>query len=210
MVIKTSIREQVYDILREKILNQVYKPGDKIIIDNLAKELQVSNSPIREAINSLEKDGLIYYEPNQGPRIINMTIDEINDLAETIKILLIGGYRVSCDKGKIPIMIGKLETVLAKQKELIDKKEYFQVAKSAVEFDMAIVEFSENKRLISVLSRLNDVLLLATISLITQFHESYTASYEEHKNILDAIKSNSYNLVEQAISQHYRIRNKIF
>ena len=58
-IIKTSTKDQVYDIIKEKIFLQEYDLGDTINITALSSELGVSNTPIREALSKLEAEGLV-------------------------------------------------------------------------------------------------------------------------------------------------------
>ena len=55
---RLSLKAQVYEIIRQKILQQEYALGEKINIDTVADELKISNSPIREALMMLSQDGL--------------------------------------------------------------------------------------------------------------------------------------------------------
>lgn len=62
-------QERVYGIVRERILNGVYGPGYRVVIDVLAEEFAVSALPVREAIRRLEAEGLIIYRPNAGAQV---------------------------------------------------------------------------------------------------------------------------------------------
>ncbi len=55
---RSSMREQCYEIIKEKIFRQVYDLGEDINILALSNELSVSNTPVREALSRLEADGL--------------------------------------------------------------------------------------------------------------------------------------------------------
>ena len=63
---RLSLKAQVYEIIRQKILQQEYALGEKINIDTVADELKISNSPIREALMMLSQDGLIEMVPNNA------------------------------------------------------------------------------------------------------------------------------------------------
>ena len=69
---RLSLKAQVYEIIRQKILQQEYALGEKINIDTVADELKISNSPIREALMMLSQDGLIEMIPNNGARVISL------------------------------------------------------------------------------------------------------------------------------------------
>ena len=70
---RITVKDQIYEIVREKILTQEYELGSKINMLELSKELNVSNTPIREALSMLERDGLIINKPNAGPSVVDFT-----------------------------------------------------------------------------------------------------------------------------------------
>lgn len=75
-------RDIVLDLVREAILSGVYSPGDKILQDKLAEELNISQTPIREALRVLEAEGVIKYSPHKGVRVANMTVEEVKEIYE--------------------------------------------------------------------------------------------------------------------------------
>ena len=70
---RTPIREQIYNIIRKNIIELKYQPGERLSIMSISKELNVSNSPVREAISMLERDGLVEIYPNAGPSVITFS-----------------------------------------------------------------------------------------------------------------------------------------
>ena len=61
-----TLRENVADEIRMKILNGDMKPGDKIIEQELASEFGISRGPVREALRQLEQEGMVEYSRNVG------------------------------------------------------------------------------------------------------------------------------------------------
>lgn len=59
MIIRKTLREQVVEILRHKILSGEIKPGERIIEAKVAEELKVSRGPLREALRQIEEEGLV-------------------------------------------------------------------------------------------------------------------------------------------------------
>ena len=66
MIIRKTLREQVVEILRHKILSGEIKPGERIIEAKVAEELKVSRGPLREALRQIEEEGLVVYEAQKG------------------------------------------------------------------------------------------------------------------------------------------------
>ena len=65
----TSKHQRAYAVIRQRILDGVYQPGHRLVIDALATEFGVSPVPVREAIRRLEAEGRIVYRHNAGARV---------------------------------------------------------------------------------------------------------------------------------------------
>ena len=63
---RKTLREQVAEILRKKILNGDIQSGERIVEADLARELQMSRGPVREALRQIEEEGLVVYEPHRS------------------------------------------------------------------------------------------------------------------------------------------------
>jgi len=84
---KRSLVDQVYERLRGDIVTLQLPLGSKINVNELQDTLGVSCTPIREAINRLQQEGLITYENNVGARVLTLEatdVDEIQQLATTL------------------------------------------------------------------------------------------------------------------------------
>lgn len=82
-----SLTDEIVDIIRERILKGEYKIGEKIKENQIASELRVSRTPIREAFKQLENEGLIDYIPNRGCFAKGFTRRDIEDLYAVRKAL---------------------------------------------------------------------------------------------------------------------------
>jgi len=71
-----------YKTLRRSIVEGRLRPGDRLVEQRLAEELELSRTPIREALRMLQSEGLVDVEPNRGARVRTLSLDDINDLYE--------------------------------------------------------------------------------------------------------------------------------
>lgn len=112
-ITKNSLVDQVYSTLRKQIITLNYPLGSRFNVNEIKESLQVSSTPIREAINRLQQEGLMTYENNVGARIIGLTkhdVDEINELALTLHHKAIF---LSIKKGDIDDIVTELRKHLA-------------------------------------------------------------------------------------------------
>lgn len=75
-----SLTDEIADIVRERILKGEYEIGEKIKENQIASELRVSRTPIREAFKLLENEGLIDYIPNRGCFAKGFTKQDVEDI----------------------------------------------------------------------------------------------------------------------------------
>jgi DNA-binding GntR family transcriptional regulator len=79
--------ELAYRLIRERIEGAVYQPGQRLVIDALARDLNMSQVPIREAIRRLQAEGWITYRHNSGPEVANIGLEQWQARLEVLAIL---------------------------------------------------------------------------------------------------------------------------
>ncbi|SNY42801.1 GntR family transcriptional regulator [Paractinoplanes atraurantiacus] len=85
---RSTLGDDVYDSLRSAVLEHVMKPGDRLNIDALARDLEVSPTPVREALARMESEGLVRKRPLAGYTVSPLlTRDEFNDMFD-MRLLL--------------------------------------------------------------------------------------------------------------------------
>ena len=84
---KDSLKSQAYTAIKEKIIHCEYAPGLVLNEEILCEELNVSRTPIRDALGRLEQEGLILIMPKKGVMVSQISIDEINNIFE-LRLLL--------------------------------------------------------------------------------------------------------------------------
>ena len=153
-LIYRTLRENIADIIRKRIIYQELEPGQKIVEQDLAKEFKTSRAPIREALRQLENEGLIEYVRNAGCSVKEITLEESFEIYlmranyETMAVKLMGG-NVPEDT------ICRMEEVLEKMKKLdeehVEKRVAFEVSVSKLELledllrDRHLAEYSESR-----------------------------------------------------------------
>lgn len=202
-VSRVTIKEQVYNVIKHKILHQQYQLGEKINIDALAVELQVSNSPIREALMLLARDGLIVTIPNNGARVISFTEESFVEIAQTICAMLRGGYLLCVESGKTGEIVQQMERHITLQHNALDSHNFHELVQQSILFDKSIISASQNKYFLSIYERIEDVFYLMILHNNQHGLRDCQKSIEEHQMILSNIKQNNVNEVLRWLSIHY-------
>ena len=82
-----SLGNKIFDILRDRILNDEYEHGQKLNELALANELKISRTPIREALKQLELEGLVESIPNKGVYVKGFSPRDIDDMFEILSLI---------------------------------------------------------------------------------------------------------------------------
>lgn len=195
-----SLTDEIADIIRDRVLKGEYKIGEKIKENQIATELRVSRTPIREAFKILENEGLIEYKPNRGCFAKGFTRRDIEDIYAVRKALEILSVEWAVDR-ITPEEIGQLE-------DQCDLMEFY-------------TRRGEAKKVLAINKDFHDIIYNATGSrFMAQVLRSYkeyieqtrkSVFYEkdymkqiltEHKAILEAIKSGDVELAKKAMGDH--------
>ena len=101
---RVSLVDQVYDKLRDRIVNFKIPFGSKLNVSKLQEEFGVSSTPVREALNRLLNDGLIEFENNVGARVIDVNAEDVQQFQELVFATDMAAARYAMKRGSRPDM----------------------------------------------------------------------------------------------------------
>lgn len=201
-VVKTMpFHLQVYQILRESILTGKYRPGERLLEQKLAQELEVSRSPVREALRMLEQDGLVVTMDNGSGTIVNpMEVEDIEEIYQCrIAIEPYAGYLAVL---KIKDReIEELRQLVHEAEIAYEHKESERVVELNTMFHDQIIRISGNQRLIEIADRIQSLSILARNTELKIYSRPWDY-LEEHKAILEAFSLKDPQQVESMIRKH--------
>lgn len=203
---KISMKEQVYELIKDRILDQTYQLGEKINMLELGKELEISNSPVREALSLLESEGLVTFTPNAGPRVVSIDSMLFNEVQETAKVLLVGSYEQCIKKNMIPELVSAMEGYIQRQKEFGEERSSqkdYEFAKVAIEFDVSLIKILENTTLERLYAAFFNLLFLVVLYDHQNYDVDRGKNIQEHQMILQAIKEGNHDDVKKYINVHF-------
>ncbi len=199
-VLHPSLREICYNFIKDRILDQTYPSGSKIDIDEIAKALGVSTTPVREAISQLTSEGLIYNIPRRGFYVSEFSpeyLEDIFDVREQLEILAVERATEKASKEDIE----ELKRLIEKYKASFNKKPWNKCYELDRQFHEKIAEISKNKMLINILREIGD-----TIQAIRTLHcktlRDLEITLKEHTDILSGISSKDPNRAKEAMKIH--------
>ena len=203
IVKKLSMKEQCYEIMKERILRGEYELGEEINIVKLSTELMVSNTPIREALSLLEADGLVVTSLNVRAQVVLLTSTSFNDIVQSVYVLVKGAFELCVREGRIDECLELMEKSLIEQKRLLARKDSHEFVKESIHFDRIIFDALGNPHLSFLFERLSNVLFLMYRTNHQREDWDHSRSILEHQMIVDAIKKGEHEEVERLFNIHY-------
>ncbi len=179
------LREVVSETLRQAIKDGVLKPGERLMEIQLAEELGVSRTPIREAIRKLELEGFVVMIPRRGTYVADISLKDIAQVFEIRSAL--EGLAASLAAERItPDELEYLERVLVEINEYIDNDEFDKIVDADIRFHEALYQASRNTRLVEILNNLREQMLRFR-SISMHYPGRLAETSEEHRLILEMI-----------------------
>lgn len=183
--IQKPLRELVYQELRQKILTGEIASQTRLMEIDLADKMNVSRTPIREAIKQLEAEGLVTVEPRRGAYVSRISIKDMLDVFEVREDLegfatALAAQRIS-ESEKVELQ--KLVTEYEHAVENVRKDEIVELDEAIHNF---IVKCSDNQTLIHMVNQIQELSLRFRYIFYEDF-SVYEAMPEAHKLIADAV-----------------------
>ena len=180
------LRELVLEALREAILNGTLQPRERLMEIQLADELGVSRTPIREALRKLELEGFIVMVPRKGAYVADFSLRDLEDIFEVRKSLE-GLAAELCAERVTEEELAEMERLLKEKSAAIENNDMQKLLDVDTAFHEKLYEASRNDRLRSMISNLREQIERFRIASL-QYPGRMKRSLEEHYQILDAIQ----------------------
>lgn len=194
------LREVVAETLRESIVNGTLKPGERLMEIQLAEELGVSRTPVREAIRKLELEGFVIMIPRRGTYVADLSIKDINEVFEirtSLDVLAAGlaVERITEDE------LEQLERLLVEIGELIEGNDIERIVEVDSQFHDVLYKASRNDRLVGIINNLREQFTRFR-SISFQYPGRMKVSVEEHRRLVEAIADRNTELAQQIAREH--------
>lgn len=193
----------VFEYLRKRIIDSSIPPGFPISEGDLAEELGVSKTPIREALRQLEKDGLVQNTPGRGSNVTNISSRDISEVFQLREI-------IECGAAKRAALLPDKDKIIEKRKEVqqltLNKQ---RMSENVYEWGagddihLCIVNSLGNHKLTDVYQGLLDQIRRIRIHIGKKFTQRrFDEITDEHLAILDSIIEGNSDSAEQMMYKH--------
>lgn len=194
------LRDIVFDAIKEAILTGRLKPGERLMEVQLAEEMGVSRTPVREAIRKLELEGLVVMVPRKGAYVSGLTLKDVAEVFEIRSSLeglaaALAAERITEDE------IKSLDKILSDITQASEKGDTETVIKKDMEFHQILFSASRNQRLAQIINNLKEQIDRFRIQSFSN-PVRVKSVLSEHKGIIDAIKQGDAENAEKLAKAH--------
>ncbi|NPV91837.1 MAG: GntR family transcriptional regulator [Firmicutes bacterium] len=190
----------VLDRLREAIVSGVLKPGERLMEMQLAEDLGVSRTPVREAMRKLELEGFVHTIPRKGIFVVDYTD---KDIVDTFKVRL--ALEVLAVELAVPNItdedIEKLIGVLEEEAESIENKELEDMVRTDERFHDIILQASGNRQLLQIVVNLREQINRFRFVSVGGRGRSEEVLVE-HRLIMEGLSSGDVELAAERTAEH--------
>lgn len=200
------LREIVYEELKRQIMIGEIAPGTRMMEVELAEEMGVSRTPVREAIRKLEKEGLVTIEPRRGAYASDISVKDMLDVME-VREYLDGMAAAKASQVITEEQKKQLQDAVHLYSDVIEKGDIEDIIKCDESFHTLIVNLSGNKTLIQMVSQVQELVLRFRYIYYDDFSR-FGSLPHEHQEIVDAILSGDKELAGNIAAGHVEALKK--
>ncbi|MBN1318512.1 MAG: GntR family transcriptional regulator [Anaerolineales bacterium] len=181
-----TIQENVVDRIRDLILTRHLRPGERIVQSELAEQLGVSRTPIREALYELASDGLVVLSRHKGASVADFSLDDLIDIY-SIRIPLEGQGAYLATQNMDSDGLGKLQALFEQMKDLFQRGDRWRLLSVNRQFYAEFFAYARRRRLYELIMKHLDMASLYRRLAFT-LEDLYDNTIAEHEKLLEVIK----------------------
>ena len=194
------LREAVCETLREAIRTGVLEPGERLMEVQLADELGISRTPVREAIRKLEQEGYVIMMPRRGTYVSDVSVSDIKEIFEIRSALESLATGLAARRIE-PTELEYLKKLLTEIERHIDNNDIEKIVETDIRFHGVLYQVSRNERLVGIIQNLKEQLArFRTLSM--SYPGRLLETLEEHRDMVEAIAEGDASAARDAAERH--------
>jgi DNA-binding GntR family transcriptional regulator len=198
----SALSDWAYHVVRERILNLQYAPGEQLQLERLSEAMQVSKTPVREALLRLEQDGLVRSVTRVGFFVAEITKRDLEELFEIRESL----ESYTARKAALVLTdddLAKLDSLIQRGTASAERGDLDDYLEADADFHWLLINRARNERLVTMLLSLHN-LLHRQRKLSVRSPENVLCTNNEHRKVVDALRAHDAELAGELMGQHLR------
>ena len=200
----TDLTAKTYSILKDQILRRQLAPGEKISVDEIARALGVSRTPVTDALKRLASEDMVEIRPCIGTFVSELTARDVAELFDVrMAIELFAADRI-IRQGLVDAFFTRIQDPMAiMRKATVDDQygDYQAFIEGDRQLHLILVSMTDNQKLLHVYTGLNVHIHVARAHYLSSV-ENARQAHQEHEAILAAFKKADQELVRKELGMH--------
>jgi len=196
-----SLSDQIYEQLRSAIISAERHPGEKLVELEIAAEMGTSQGPVREALQRLERDGLVERQARSATYVSSISLDEMYELFSVRSV--IEGFAIRRAAQKItPEQCNYLETLILQMAHAGKHEDMITLAAYDMQFHQTLVECSESASLLRVWVTLSSQIQRFIVQSHPEHYSDLVEIGTRHQSIVTALRQHDVEGAVRALQDH--------
>jgi len=197
---RKTLGAQVYERIRDAIVQQVLLPGQRVDQNKLADDLQVSLVPVREALKTLEAEGLVSIIPRRGAFVTEISLKDLADLYFA-RQMIEGEATHHAVERMTDGQFASMAALIQHMREAIEGEDFRSFMRLNHQFHMTIYDSLNNTHIRQTIQSLWERSEIYRFRFLFVSH-SITTIHAEHEALLQACRQYDPHLAKQLAKQH--------
>ncbi len=197
---RQTTHEYVRGVLRRAILNGELASGSRLVQAELAAMLEVSTTPVREALRDLATEGLVQFDPHRGAIVSELSSEDVHDIYAIRSVIEPLAMRQAVPN----VSDSLLERLRRLHKRMLDEPHSAEWVDRNRVFHMAIYEAAASPRLAGIIRNLQDASVMYIGASLTGSPELRAEANDDHAEILAALEKRDAEAAVSALTKHLK------
>ena len=197
---RNVLSNKVYAAIKEMVTNHRFQPGARLNVEKISKELEVSRTPVWEAVRRLQQEGLLQNIPYRGVFMVEMTLERALELYQVREALEGLAARLAALYANEKIL-DKMGEILENQIKAVEKGDLLGYSRTDFDFHSLIHKMSRNAVLQEMLESLKTKMQPITV----EVRPLLQRLYEDHLEIIDVLRAKDPEKSEKVLRRHNRV-----
>jgi len=197
---RRSLGQSVYENLKEAIIEGSLVPDSRVVETRFAEALNISRTPVREAMHKLEREGLLRQDPKGGFYVVGLTRADIEEAFGIRSVLESYAARLATIRHREG-ELAPLEAKLADYQACLNKGRVDELPGINTEFHDLLYGLSRSPKLVKMINDIR-VQIFRFRRVILKIEAMARVSNEDHQLMMDAIRSREADRVERLVREH--------
>ncbi len=195
--------EKAYRALWDRILSGEYQPGERLKERDICADLDVSRTPVREALRRLEAEGLVQIEPRRGGKVAELRLEEAAEIFSVGAHLESFAAKLAARRAS-PEPLAALDATIRKMRDVLER-DAPDVRRAYLKLDRElhgqIMDMARNRSLAAALKQVVGLPVLVK-AFSTYSGEDLWRSFHHHEDIVAALHAGDEEWAEAAMRSH--------